>query len=53
LQLLAERFSSSEIATTLYIGVRTVEFHVANILGKLGTGNRRDAVAIASRLSLI
>jgi DNA-binding NarL/FixJ family response regulator len=39
-----------EIATLPSIGTRTVEFHVANILRKLGAAKRREAVASASRL---
>ena len=53
LSLLVQRLSDAEIAERLYIGIRTVEFHVGNILGKLGAENRRDATATASRLGLI
>lgn len=52
LQLLGQRLSDAEISQRLSIGVRTVEFHVSNILGKLGAGNRREASAIAARLGL-
>ena len=53
LHLLCQRFSNPEIADQLYIGTRTVEFHVTNIIGKLGAENRRDAAAIATRLGFV
>ncbi len=49
-ELLGQRLSDAEIAARLFIGVRTVEFHVSNILGKLGAANRREAAALASRI---
>jgi DNA-binding CsgD family transcriptional regulator len=53
LGLLSERLTDAEIAERLFIGIRTVEFHVGNIIGKLGAGNRRDAAAIAARMGLV
>lgn len=47
LELLGQGLSEREMADHLHIGTRTVEFHVANILSKLGAGNRREAVALA------
>lgn len=53
LTLLTGRLSDPEIATTLFVSPRTVEGHVAKILGKLGASNRRDAAAIAVRHQLV
>jgi DNA-binding NarL/FixJ family response regulator len=51
-RLLAQGFSDEEIAATLYIGVRTVQTHVANIFAKLGVNGRAEAAAIAVRRGL-
>jgi DNA-binding NarL/FixJ family response regulator len=51
LGLICLRLSDPEIAERLYIGTRTVETHVANILGKLGAANRREAIGVATRLN--
>ena len=53
LPLLGQRLSDAEIADQLFIGVRTAEFHVANIIGKLGATSRRDAIATAARMGLL
>ncbi|OUC05013.1 LuxR family transcriptional regulator, partial [Litorilinea aerophila] len=42
-----------EIAAELTITERTVKFHVSAIMGKLGAGNRTEAVAIAAQMGLI
>jgi DNA-binding CsgD family transcriptional regulator len=52
LRLVAEHLTDKEIAAQLFVGVRTVQTHVTNILGKLGVENRRKAAAEARRLGL-
>ncbi|MFN8590183.1 MAG: LuxR C-terminal-related transcriptional regulator [Thermomicrobiales bacterium] len=46
LRLLAWGMTDREIADTLFVGRRTVNTHVANILGKLGVRSRREAAAL-------
>ncbi|MFN8471508.1 MAG: LuxR C-terminal-related transcriptional regulator [Anaerolineae bacterium] len=53
LALLAQRLTNKEIAGVLMISVPTVKRHTHNILEKLQAANRRDAVAVAIRLSLL
>ncbi len=53
LRLLARGLQNKEIAADLAVSVRTVKFHVTNILGKLGAGNRTEALAIAAQQGLI
>lgn len=47
LALLAEGLTNAEIAERLCLSVRTVDHHVAAILGKLGVASRRDARVLA------
>jgi DNA-binding CsgD family transcriptional regulator/tetratricopeptide (TPR) repeat protein len=51
LALVARGLTNREIAAELVISVRTAGVHVSNILRKLGAPNRREAAAIAHRLS--
>lgn len=53
LRLLAQGQQNKEIAADLVISERTVKFHVSSILGKLGAGNRTEAVRIAAQRGLI
>ncbi len=53
LKLLAQGQQNKEIAAELVISERTVKFHVSSILGKLGAGNRTEAVRIAAQQGLI
>ena len=41
-----------EIGEALYIGTRTVNYHVANLLAKLGVDSRVAATALAVRHGL-
>jgi DNA-binding NarL/FixJ family response regulator len=53
LKLIAEGHTSKEIAGQLFISVKTVERHRANILGKLGMRDRVDLTRYAIRRGLI
>lgn len=53
LALLAQGKTNKEIAAALVISERTVKFHVGSILGKLGAGNRTEAVTIAAQRGLV
>jgi DNA-binding CsgD family transcriptional regulator/tetratricopeptide (TPR) repeat protein len=50
LELLAEDLRNTDIAARLFISRRTVEHHVAAILGKLGVNTRQEAVRAAVHL---
>ncbi len=45
-------YSNREIAEALYISVRTVESHRANLFGKLGLKNRAELVEFAEKYGL-
>ena len=53
LTLVARGLPNKEIADSLYIGERTVKFHVSSILAKLDAANRTEAARIAISRSLI
>jgi DNA-binding NarL/FixJ family response regulator len=53
LRLLAQGKTNKEIALALVISERTVKFHISSILGKLGAGNRTEAVTIAAQRGLV
>jgi DNA-binding NarL/FixJ family response regulator len=53
LALMARGLQNKEIAAELFISERTVKFHVSSILGKLGAGNRTEAVTMALQQGLI
>jgi NarL family two-component system response regulator LiaR len=53
LNLVAQGLSNRQIADRLYISPSTVDFHVSNILGKLGVASRTEAVALAVQHGLV
>lgn len=53
LRLLVAGRSDREIAAALFVGRRTAQSHVANILNKIGAANRTEAAAVAVRERLI
>jgi DNA-binding NarL/FixJ family response regulator len=53
LKLVAQGLPNKEIAQALVISERTVKFHVSSIMGKLGAGNRTEAVSLATQQGLI
>lgn len=53
LRLAAEGGTAAEISESTGIGERTVNFHMANAIGKLSAANKTHAVALAMRLGLI
>jgi signal transduction histidine kinase/DNA-binding NarL/FixJ family response regulator len=53
LHLIGQGLADKEIAAALGTSVKTAQFHVANLIGKLGAQNRTDAVRIAYARGLI
>ncbi|MCL6457715.1 MAG: response regulator transcription factor [Gorillibacterium sp.] len=53
LRLIASGKSNQEIADELFIGIKTVKFHVTNILAKLGVDDRTQAAIYAIKQGLM
>jgi DNA-binding CsgD family transcriptional regulator len=53
LGLVAEGRTTRQIAAALTITERTVKYHVASVLKKLGAGTRAQAVAAAAQRGLL
>lgn len=52
LRLIAKGKSNQEVADELFIGIKTVKFHVTNILGKLSVEDRTQAAIYAFKHGL-
>jgi DNA-binding NarL/FixJ family response regulator len=53
LQLIRDGFKNKQIADRLSISENTVNFHIKNIVDKLGANDRTHAVTIATRRGLL
>jgi DNA-binding NarL/FixJ family response regulator len=53
LRLLSQGFTNAQIASQLVVSVRTVDSHVAAVLGKLAAASRREAGARGAELGLL
>jgi DNA-binding NarL/FixJ family response regulator len=53
LRRLGQGRTNAQIASELVVSVRTVDSHVAALLGKLGAADRRTAAARAAELGLL
>lgn len=53
LRLIAEGKSNQDVAEDLYIGIKTVKFHVTNVLAKLGVDDRTQAAIYAIKHGLV
>jgi DNA-binding NarL/FixJ family response regulator len=53
LKLIALGKSNKEIGDQLFLSVRTVEKHVANIFGKAAISGRAEATLLATRMGLV
>ncbi|MFC0215209.1 response regulator [Paenibacillus chartarius] len=53
LKLIASGKSNQEVADELFIGIKTVKFHVTNVLAKLGVEDRTQAAIYAFKHGLV
>ena len=53
LRLAAEGATAADVSNASGVGERTVNFHMANAISKLGAANKTHAVALAMRLGLL
>jgi DNA-binding NarL/FixJ family response regulator len=53
LRLIRDGYKNKQIADKLFISENTVNFHIKNLVGKLGANDRTQAVMIAVRRGLL
>ena len=53
LSLMVEGLSNKEIAKRLFLSTSTIQFHITNILSKLGVSKRTEAVYLALKQKLV
>lgn len=53
LSYVASGYRNREIAERLHVTVKTIEYHLSNILGRLGARSRTEAVVRAWQLGMI
>ena len=53
LALLARGARNKEIAATLFIAPKTVEYHLSNLFAKLNVSNRTEAARVAMERGLV
>jgi DNA-binding NarL/FixJ family response regulator len=52
LELLAQGLSTGQIASRLYLAPKTIRNRISEIIGKLGTPNRDEAITLARAAGL-
>ena len=52
-EYLPSRLRNEEIASLRYVSVNTLRTHLRHIYGKLGVGDRDEAIDAATRLGLL
>ncbi|MHB1376275.1 MAG: response regulator transcription factor, partial [Candidatus Humimicrobiaceae bacterium] len=53
LALIVEGLSNKEIAKRLFLSNSTIQFHVSNVLSKLGVSKRTEAAYLALKQKLV
>ncbi len=53
LSMVSEGLTSQQVAESLFVSTRTVNYHLAGVFSKLKVSNRIQAIVVAGRLGLI